>query len=130
MKRVGVALISDRLTKKILIGKRASSEPYAGFWEFPGGKLEKGETPQQAIQRELMEELNVKSTVLDKFCEIPWSYPNGLFNLLIYHTEIDISTLKLTVHDKIEWVSVENAFKYNMLPSNMLVLSKLKTFFN
>lgn len=125
MKSVGVALIYNK-NNKILIGRRALTEPFSGYWEFPGGKLEKGETPQQAIKRELMEELNVKSTVNDYFDKIN---STGNFKLLIYFTEIDESTLEMRVHDKLEWVSVKEAYNFNMFPSNFIILDKLKKHF-
>jgi len=126
MRQVGVALIFNKTKNKVLIGRRAPTEPYSGFWEFPGGKLEKGETPEEAIQRELMEELNVKSHIKTKFDELTCTYPTGKFKLLIYFTEIDDSTLTLRVHDKLEWVKINEAFNYNLFSSNVKILNKLK----
>ena len=122
--KVGVAIISKN--NKILIGKRSSNVPFTGLWEFPGGKLEKNETPQQAIERELKEELNVESIVKEKFLELLWEYKNKTYNLLIYHTKINDSTLELNVHDEIKYVTIDEAYNYDLLKSNYKILDKLK----
>lgn len=121
MKFVAVALIFK--DNKVLIGRRAPTEPFAGYWEFPGGKIEAGETPQQALQRELMEELNVSSRIHDFFTE--YTYPNGKFKLLTYFTTIDDSTIVNKVHDDLKWVTLTEAYKYNMFESNIEILKEL-----
>ena len=127
---VAVSVIYCEERKKFLIGRRAPTEPHSGYWEFPGGKLEKGETPEEALKRELMEELNVKSIVRMKFDEQVSKYGEKTYKLLTYFTEINDSTLELRVHDKIEWVSLKEAYKYNMFPSNIKLLDKLCKYFN
>ena len=127
---VAVSVIYNQEKKKFLIGRRAPTEPHSGYWEFPGGKLEKGETPEEALKRELMEELNVESIIRLKFDEHICKYGDKTYKLLTYFTEIDDSTLELRVHDKIEWVSLKEAYKYNMFPSNIKLLDKLCKYFN
>jgi len=129
MRSVGVALIFNK-ENQILVGRRASNVPFTGSWEFPGGKLEEGETPEEALERELMEELNVKSTVKDFFSEIIYTYPSGKFKLLTYFTDIDSSTLELRVHDKIKFVDLTDLHKYKLLPSGMLMVKELLAHFN
>ena len=127
---VAVSVIYDEDKKKFLIGRRAPTEPHSGYWEFPGGKLEIGETPEEALERELMEELNVKSIIRMKFDEHICKYGEKTYKLLTYFTEIDDSTLEKRVHDKIEWVTLKEAYKYNMFPSNIKLLDKLCEYFN
>ena len=129
MTRVAVALILNKEKNKILIGRRAPTEPHSGLWEFPGGKLEKGETPQEALRRELMEELNVKSTINDFFNESIYTLSTGTFKLLTFFTEIDDSTLEYRVHDKLEWVTLKEAYKYKMFKSNFSILDELCKYF-
>jgi len=124
MIKVGVAVILKN--KKVLIGKRSSNVPFTGLWEFPGGKLEENETPEEAIQRELMEELNVKSVVKKKLLELLWEHKDKTYNLLIYYTDIDDSTLKLNVHDEIKYVTIDEAYNYDLLKSNYKILDSLK----
>ena len=125
MIRVAVALILNKEKNKILIGRRAPTEPHSGIWEFPGGKLEKGETVQEALKRELMEELNVKSTIGVHFNDYSRIYKACAYNLFTYFTEIDESTMKMRVHDKIEWVSFKEAHNFNMFPSNIIILDEM-----
>jgi len=124
MIKVGVAVILKN--KKVLIGKRSCNVPFTGLWEFPGGKLEENETPEEAIQRELMEELNVKSVVKKKLLELLWEHKDKTYNLLIYYTDIDDSTLKLNVHDEIKYVTIDEAYNYDLLKSNYKILDSLK----
>ena len=128
MKSVGVALIFNK-QNKILIGKRAKTEPLSGFWEFPGGKLEKGETPQEALKRELMEELNVNSTIKDFFNESIYKHSTGTFKLLTYFTEIDDSTLEMRVHEQLEWVTLKESRNYKMFESNLSIVDELEKYF-
>ena len=130
MRTVSVALIFNKQMNKVLIGRRAPTEPLSGFWEFPGGKLEEGETPQEALKRELVEELNVKSNIKDFFNEKIFTYPTGTFKLLTYFTEIDDSTMELRVHDKLEWVPLKKVYDFKMFPSNISILDKLCKHFN
>ena len=127
---VAVSIIYNKVNKKVLIGRRALTEPHSGYWEFPGGKLEKGETPQEALERELMEELNVKSIIKDSFCEELITYKDKTYQLLTYFTEIDDSTLELRVHDDLKWVTIKEAYNFHMFPSNVKILDKLCKHFN
>ena len=127
---VAVSVIYDEDKKKFLIGRRAPTEPHSGYWEFPGGKLEIGETGEEALKRELMEELNVKSIIRMKFDEQISKYGDKTYKLLTYFTEINDSTLELRVHDQIEWVTLEEAYSYKMFPSNLQLLDKLCKYFN
>ena len=129
MRSVAIALIFNKNTNKVLIGRRAITEPHSGLWEFPGGKLEKWETPEQALERELMEELNVKSRAIAFFNESIYTFSTGTFKLLTFFTEIDNSTLEMRVHDQLEWVTLKEAYKYKMFKSNFLILDELCKFF-
>ena len=130
MRTVSVALIFNKQMDKVLIGRRALTEPHSGFWEFPGGKLEEGETPQEALIRELDEELNVKSTIKDFFNETIYKHTTGTFKLLTYFTEIDDSTMEMRVHDQLEWVTLKEAYKFKMFESNISIINELCKYFN
>ena len=129
MKTVSVALIFNK-ENKVLIGRRALTEPHSGYWEFPGGKLEKGETPQEALKRELMEELNVKSTIKGFFNESIYKHSTGTFKLLTYFTVIDNSTLEMRVHDQLEWITLKESRNYEMFESNFKIIDELEKYFN
>lgn len=128
MIKVGVAIILK--DNKILIGKRSNNVPFSGLWEFPGGKLEKNETPQEAIKRELKEELNVDSTINNLLFIYKVEIQQKTYELYCYFTDINEKNLKLSVHDEIKWVKLENVDKYNLLKSNYEILKKIKLTIN
>ena len=72
MKRVTGAIIIKE--KKVLLMRRAPGKAFAGYWEFPGGKVEENETPEQCLMRELKEELNIEARVKQFFCESIYEY--------------------------------------------------------
>lgn len=120
---VGVAIVIRE--NKVLLGKRSNNVPFTGFWEFPGGKLEKNETPQEAIVRELKEELNVESNVNHLLFEYKIKINEKFYKLHCYYTDIDDNKLELRVHDEIEWVSLEKADSYKLLKTNYKILKRI-----
>ena len=123
MRTVSIGVIFNKQMNKVLIGRRALTEPHSGFWEFPGGKMEEGETPQEALKRELKEELNVKSTIKEFFHEMIYTHSSGTYKLLSFITHIDESTMELRVHDDLRWVLLKDVYKYKMFPSNITILN-------
>jgi len=82
MKEVTAAIILK--DNKVLIAQRAPGKNQAGKWEFPGGKVELGETPQECLNREIREELEVDIEVLDIFGESIYAYHSGTIKLMAY----------------------------------------------
>ncbi|CAM3015973.1 8-oxo-dGTP diphosphatase MutT [Legionella worsleiensis] len=82
--KVAVAVITDR-EQRVLITQRSLHVPHGGCWEFPGGKIEPDESPQQALVREIKEELGI--TVVDSVFlgEVTHQYPNQMIHLIIFH---------------------------------------------
>jgi ADP-ribose pyrophosphatase len=93
MKEVTAAIILK--DNKVLIAQRAAGENLAGNWEFPGGKIEPGETLQECLKREIDEEFEVDIEVLDFFGESTYSYHNGTIILIAFwcrwHSEVPSS---------------------------------------
>ena len=79
IKRVCCAIISKE--KKVLIAKRADVK-YKGLWEFPGGKVNEGESDKECLERELVEELEIKTNTGSLFCEVEYDYPDFKIHLL------------------------------------------------
>jgi len=126
MKTVTAALII--LNKKILIARRASNVPYSGFYEFPGGKVEENETPEEALDRELNEELGINCSIENFFTEIKW----GGFLLKSYFVNMnkeDVSKMEKRVHDDFQWVNLENYTEYKLLPADVEIMEMLKQSF-
>ncbi|APC78517.1 TPA: 8-oxo-dGTP diphosphatase MutT [Clostridium botulinum] len=124
MKEVTAAIIINK--DLILIARRGKDEKLAGKWEFPGGKIEDGETSQQCLRREIKEELNIDVKVGNFFEESIYVYPDGEIKLLAYFTKIINGNIKLSVHDEVKWVSTKEMDKFDFAPADIKLVEKLK----
>ncbi|NLX64786.1 MAG: 8-oxo-dGTP diphosphatase MutT [Clostridiaceae bacterium] len=121
--RVTAGVIKDN--DKVLITRRAPKEDFAGGWEFPGGKIEKNETPQDSLVRELKEELNIDVSV-DSFCtEVIHDYGNKKINLIAYYCTIVAGEIQVIVHDTYRWVKINDLLKYDLLPADVPIAEKV-----
>lgn len=124
MIKVVAAILRD--SDKILIARKAKGKPLEGLWEFPGGKIEFGETPEESLVRELMEEMDIKVKVNEYIGESIYDYGNGkVISLLGYSAEIVEGDIKLTDHDRYEWVTLEEVNKYDIAPADIPLIEKL-----
>jgi 8-oxo-dGTP diphosphatase len=90
---------------KVLVARRKPGLLAGGMWEFPGGKVEDGETAEQCLERELEEELGVRARVGELLCSVPFSGTSKAFDLLAFRTELLSDSFVLTDHDEILWQS-------------------------
>ena len=128
MKLVTAAII--RKKDRVLLTRRKKGQNLEGYWEFPGGKIEKGETPQSCLERELQEELCIEAVAGKIITESIYEYSHGKIKLLAIDTEVLSGHIQLSVHDKAEWVPVENLCNYKLAPADIPIakkLSKIKT---
>jgi len=88
---------------KVLVARRKPGLMAGGMWEFPGGKLEDGETAEKCLERELEEELGVRIRVGKLLCSVPFSGARMAFELLVFRTELLSGSFKLTDHDEVRW---------------------------
>ena len=117
MKIVTAAII--RNDDKILIARRKKGQKLEGFWEFPGGKIEEGESPQECLQRELHEEFGIESKAGKILTESEYHYDHGSIRLLALETEILNGEIELTVHDEIVWATAEDLLDYKLAPADI-----------
>ena len=123
MKDVTAAIIVE--DNKIFIARRAKDQKFAGGWEFPGGKVEDNETPEQCLKRELFEEFGINTLIKDFVAESIYEYPQGAIRLLAYSVEIIGGNMVLNVHDDYKWVNINDLLKYDLLPADVLIVNKL-----
>lgn len=116
--------------KAILIAQRALGQNLATKWEFPGGKIEAGETPQECLKREIKEELNVEIEVLDFFAESIYAYDRGTIKLMSFWCKWLSGDLTLNVHSRFEWVNLHQLGLYDYAPADIPLVEKLKTIMN
>ena len=110
----------------ILIVQRKAGKSFGGYWEFPGGKIEDGETPEECLVRELSEELGVVAFVLHPFAENTYIHANGVIRLLAFVATIeDLSVLKLVDHDDIKWVTPETILSYRLAPADVAIAEEI-----
>lgn len=116
--------------KKILMGKRLDSDVfYPGHWEFPGGKVEAGESDEVALAREFKEELGCEVTFFKFHTEIEWTYPKRTVELRFYFVSIqpdEISQLNPQAHSELRWFEIEEALKLQGLPANLKLIENLR----
>ena len=128
MKVVTAAIIIN--DKKVLLTRRGPSETLAGYWEFPGGKVEDGESLADCLRRELQEELGVDAEVGEVMAESEYHYDHGSFLLFGMYASLLSNDLKLTVHDKTEWVPVTELLSYELAPADIQLAKHLQAHFH
>jgi len=101
-KRVTAAVVER--DGKVLVARRKTDLIAGGLWEFPGGKLEEGEKPEQGLEREIMEEMGVGARVGEVLCTVPFRGSTISFELIVYRTELLSDDFRLTDHDEILWL--------------------------
>ncbi|SDZ89627.1 8-oxo-dGTP diphosphatase [Desulfuromusa kysingii] len=115
-----------RHQQKILLTLRPEDKKLGGFWEFPGGKIEAGESPQYALQRELREELDIEVTVGALLETVYHSYAWGDVKILAYLCSWKSGVIKhLEVSDH-SWVAPENLLDYDILVADQPIIRKLQ----
>lgn len=130
MKNIHVvaAVICDRLDKKskIFATARGYGE-FKGRWEFPGGKVEPGETPQEALKREIMEELNTEIHVGDLIDTIEYDYPTFHLSMDCFWAEVLEGTLELKEAEAAKWLTKDELDSVEWLPADIILIEKIKT---
>jgi 8-oxo-dGTP diphosphatase len=122
--RVTAAILAHH--GRILIAQRRSPDNLAGKWEFPGGKIENHETPQQCLIREMKEEFDIDIAVGDFFDESLYHDESGTIQLLAYHTTWKSGCISLKAHAAMRWVSLSQMQKIEFAPADMPIAEKLQ----
>ena len=125
--KVVAAVICDSLenTTKIFATARGYGE-FKGKWEFPGGKVEPGETPQQALVREIQEELTVKIEVGELIDTIEYDYPAFHLSMDCFWCNIVDGEIILKEAEAAKWLGKDELFNVDWLPADIALIEKLQ----
>lgn len=98
-------------------------------WEFPGGKMEAGETPEQALRREIKEELDTLIVVEDLLTTVEWDYPDFHLTMHCYWCHVESGSLTLKEHEAAGWLTIDQIDTVDWLPADMEVIKEILAFF-
>lgn len=110
---------------KILIAQRKKGDRLEGKWEFPGGKIEEGESSEACLQRELQEELGIEVEIGDFICQSEHHYPHIYIRLLAYQATYLSGEIQLNDHAAIEWVTVKEMRNYDFAHADLPIIEVL-----
>ncbi len=125
VKVVEVAAAIIQKEDKIFATRRGYGE-FKGMWEFPGGKVEPGESPEEAVVREIREELETEILVGRCFAEVDYDYPDFHLHMKCYLCSIKSGDLKLLEHSEARWLTRESLESVEWLPADVGVIERLK----
>jgi mutator protein MutT len=124
-KQIGVAVIWDQ-AGQILIDQRKASGTMGGLWEFPGGKIEPGETVEECIIREIREELAIEITVGDRLISIDHTYPTFHLKLIVHHCQHLSGIPQPIESEEIRWINVSDLGNYQFPAANIAIIQALQ----
>jgi 8-oxo-dGTP diphosphatase len=120
---VTAAVIEDR--GKVLVAKRKRGDRFEGLWEFPGGKVEPGESPEDSLKRELLEELGVEVEVGERLCGHPFLSGEVPMELLVFRTRIVDGDVVCRDHAELRWVEPGDLENYPLTEPDRCALADL-----
>jgi 8-oxo-dGTP diphosphatase len=123
MQKVTIAIIEK--CGKVLIAKRSKGDPLKDTWEFPGGKVERGETPEECLRRELREELGIEAEIGNFMCSTLHTYDHISIELLAYSVIRYSGTVKALDHGELKWISLCDIGNYTFPEANRPILTHL-----
>ena len=124
MTEVVAALIWNK--DKFMICQRPAHKARGLLWEFVGGKVEPGETKEQALVRECREELGITVAVGDVFTEVTHVYPNLTVHLTLYSARIAEGEPQLLEHNALRWITPDEIDAYDFCPADEAILARIK----
>ena len=123
MTEVVAALIWDK--EKFMICQRPSHKARGLLWEFVGGKVEPGETKEQALIRECREELAVTLSVGDMFMDVVHKYPDLTVHLTLFNATIAVGEPQMIEHNDIKWITPSEIPNYEFCPADVEILARI-----
>lgn len=124
MRKIEVVAAYFENDGKYLIAQRLKGS-LEDKWEFPGGKIDPGETPKQALKREIKEELNLDIVLGKKLTDVSYSYPEIDVKISLYNVNSYKGDMVLTDHKQVKWIKPSEAKKYTFAPADQDIVEKL-----
>ena len=112
--------------EKVIFATERGYGDYKDWWEFPGGKLEEGETPEEALVREIREELNIRISVDRYFLTVEHDYPAFHLSMACFLCHIEEGHMTLLEHEDARWLKLSEIRSVNWLPADVKVVEKLE----
>jgi len=125
MKTINVVAAVIRKGDKILATQRGYGE-FKDGWEFPGGKIEPGERPEEALKREIKEELKAAISVGEDLGVVEYDYPNFHLNMRCFMCSLVSEDVTLLEHEAMKWLTAETIDTVNWLPADKPMTEKIK----
>lgn len=125
MKQIEVVAAVIRKNGRVFATQRGYGD-WEGWWEFPGGKIEPGETPEEALRREILEELQAEISVDEFLCTVEYDYPNFHLTMHCYFCSLLSETFHLNEHEAAQWLKADELDNVRWLPADVMVVEELK----
>ena len=125
MKQLEVVAAIIRKDDKIFATQRGYGE-WKDWWEFPGGKMEAGEIPEEALRREIWEELETRIVVENLVETVEWDYPQFHLSMHCYLCHVESGHLELKEHEAAKWLNKDELENVNWLPADLKVIEKVR----
>lgn len=120
---VSAAVIIEQ--NRVFVTQRGYGE-YKDSWEFPGGKIERGESPQEALKREIREELDTEINVGKRIMTIEYDYPSFHLTMHCFLCTIRTGSLILKEHEAAKWLDAGELYSVDWLPADLIILPEIQ----
>ena len=127
MKQIEVVAAIIHKDDRIFATQRGYGD-WKDWWEFPGGKMEAGETPEEALKREIREELSTEIQLDKLFCTVEWDYPKFHLTMHCYLCSLLTEALHLNEHEAARWLPKEELDSVQWLPADVQIIERLKQY--